>query len=513
MTKYWLVLLATVALLGGCAENPVTGKKEFTLVSEAQELSIGKQQYAPLRQAQGGDYVVDPKLTAYVSQVGQRLAAVSDRKLPYEFHVLNNSVPNAWALPGGKIVLNRGLLTELDSEAELAAVLGHEITHAAARHTARSMSRGMLLQGAMLATVVATQDSDYAQLAQLGSGIGAQLITQKYGRDAEREADYYGMKYMSRAGYDTQGAVALQKTFVKLSEGRRQDWLSGLFASHPPSQERVQTNMQTLTEFPASGDDGRQRFQSRLAHLKRTEPAYEAYDKGRKALAKDDVKLARQLAQKARKLEPREAHFEALLGDIEQKRGRSKVALTHYNKAISLNDGFFYYHLKKGLANEQLGYRQQAKQDLDKSIKLLPTANAYNSLGNIARTEGRYNDAKEYFTKAAQDKTATGKQAFGSLVELDLADNPGKYLKVKLGVDQRGRTVAQIINNTPKPVKDIVLTARYTDAAGRKRGGEFPLRGTLQPGKMANINLGLDNLDKAALQSLRVGITRAGLAR
>ncbi len=513
MTKYWLVLLAAVALLNGCTVNPVTGEQEFTLVSEAQELSIGKQQYAPLRQAQGGDYVVDKQLTAYVSEVGQRLAVVSDRKLPYEFRVLNNSVPNAWALPGGKIVVNRGLLTELESEAELAAVLGHEITHAAARHSAQSMSRGMLLQGAMLATVVATQGSDYAQLAQLGSGIGARLITQKYGRDAERESDYYGMKYMSRAGYDTQGAVALQKTFVKLAEGRQQDWLSGLFASHPPSQERVENNLHTLAEFPAGGEDGRQRFQTRLAHLKKTKPAYEAYDKGRKALADDDIKLALKLAGKARALEPREAHFEALLGDIELKRGRNKSALTHFNKATGLNNDFFYYHLKKGMANEQLGRRQQAKDDLNRSIKLLPTANAYNSLGNIARDERRYSDAKTYYAKAAQDKTATGKQALGALVELDLADNPGKYLAVKLGVDQRGRTIVQVINDTPKPVSGIVLVAQYTDAAGRKRSGKFPVRATLQPGKAANIDLGLDNLDRKVLKTLRAAVIEAGIAR
>ena len=513
MTKHWLVLLTALSLLGGCAVNPVTGKKELSLVSEAQELRIGEQQYAPMRQAQGGDYVVDPELTTYVSQVGQRLAAVSDRKLPYEFHVLNSSVPNAWALPGGKIVLNRGLLTELNSEAELAAVLGHEITHAAAKHTARTISRGMLLQGAMMATVVATQSSDYAQLAQLGAGLGAQLVTQKYGRDAEREADYYGMRYMSRAGYDPRGAIELQKTFVKLSEGRRQDWLTGLFASHPPSRERVQNNLKTLAELPPGGDDGKQRFQNKVARLKKTKPAYDAYDKGRKALAKGDISTARQLAEKARRLEPREAHFEALLGDIEGKRGNNGAALAHYNRATQLNNGFFYYHLQKGVINAKLGNRQQAKLELDNSIKLLPTADAFNSLGNIARQERRYDEAKKYYAKAAQDKSATGKQAYGALVELDLAKNPDKYLKVKLGVDKRGRTIARVFNRTPKAVRGIVLAAQFRDSAGRARSAEFDLRGTLQPGKAASIDLGLNKLDKTALRSLQAAVVKARLAR
>jgi len=288
--------------------------------------------------------------------------------------------------------------------------------------------------------------------------------------------------------------------------------LSGLFASHPPSQERVQNNLQALAVYPAGGEDGRRNFKARLAHLDKTRPAYAAYDKGRKALADGDLALARQLAVKARKLEPREGHFEALLGDIEHKRGNNRTALAHYGKAIRLNDGFFYYHLQQGIANEQLGNRQQAKQELDTSIKLLPTANAYNSLGNIARQERRYQEAKQYYAKAAQDNTATGKQAYAALVELDLPDNPGNYLKVQAGVDKRGRTLAQVSNPTPKPVTGIVLATEYTDATGRTRSRKVRLRGTLQPGTTATVDLELGKLDKKSLRSLRAGVIKAGLA-
>jgi predicted Zn-dependent protease len=134
-------LLVAAFTLSGCGVNPVTGKKEIQFVSEASEIKIGEQQYAPTQQSQGGDFDILPDLTAYVNEVGQKLAAVSDRKLPYEFVVLNNPVPNAWALPGGKIAVNAGLLTELKNEAELAAVLGHEIVHAAARHGAKAQER------------------------------------------------------------------------------------------------------------------------------------------------------------------------------------------------------------------------------------------------------------------------------------------------------------------------------------------------------------------------------------
>src|SRR5262245_15155681 len=125
-----LFAIALCTLLSACGVNPVTGKKEIQFVSEAQEKEIGEKNYSPARQGEGGDLTVLPDLTNYVSSVGKKLAAVADRQLPYEFVVLNNSVPNAWALPGGKIAVNRGLLYELNSESELAAVLGHEIVHA-----------------------------------------------------------------------------------------------------------------------------------------------------------------------------------------------------------------------------------------------------------------------------------------------------------------------------------------------------------------------------------------------
>src|SRR5690606_22229337 len=149
--------------------------------------------------------VVLPELTAYVNGVGQKLAAVADRKLPYEFVVLNNSVPNAWALPGGKIAVNRGLLTEPENEAELAAGIGHEIAHAAGCHGAKAQERGTLLQVGMVAAqigaAISDVDTNLAGLMIGGAGVGAQMIQSKYGRDQELESDLYGMKYMKAVGY------------------------------------------------------------------------------------------------------------------------------------------------------------------------------------------------------------------------------------------------------------------------------------------------------------------------
>lgn len=249
-----IILSLTLSFLVGCSTNPVTGKQELTLISESQEISLGEQNYLMIQQAQGGDYVADPEVQEYVQEVGDRLAEVSDRpNLPYEFVVLNNSIPNAWALPGGKIAINRGLLVELHSEAELAAVLSHEIVHSAARHGAKMLERTLLMQAGLVGLSQTLKDHKYEDVVVGTGAVGVALIGLKYSRDAELEADKYGIKYMEAAGYDPEAAVELQKTFLKLSEDRSPNWLGGLFATHPPSEARIEANEKTVALYPSGG--------------------------------------------------------------------------------------------------------------------------------------------------------------------------------------------------------------------------------------------------------------------
>lgn len=503
-------LAVTAAALGGCATNPVTGKKDLMLVGESSELEIGQKQYAPMRQAEGGDYELDPQLTAYVQKVGNRLAAVSDRKLPYEFVVLNNDVPNAWALPGGKIAVNRGLLTQLKSEAELAAVLGHEIVHAAAKHSAQQMSRGMVVQGGVLATQVLAAGTSYGGLAAAGAGLAGQLTLSKYGRDAELEADRYGIEYMKRAGYDAQGAVALQETFVKMADAKESDWMSGLFASHPPSHERLEANRKLAAKLPPGGELGVESYAAAMAETLKAKPAYDAYDEGRKALKEKRTDVALAKANEAIKLAPGEGHFYALKGDAYQQDKKYPEAAQAYSDAIARNDDFFYYYLQRGLIAERQRQDDLARQDLETSARLLPTGAAYFGLGNIAVRAQDLEGAKKYYGVAAGAGGQVGEAATAALMRLDLPENPAKYLQTQAGLDSQGMLVIAIGNPTKVPVTAIGFAVEYVDSQGRTRSLQRTLSGTLGAGQQTRIETGLGPFQGE--NQYRVGLTSAHIS-
>ena len=459
----FLLLCLLPFIVFSCATNPVTGQRELGLVSAQQEIALGEEHYGPTTQSQGGEYKVDPGLSAYVNQVGQRLAAVSDRKLPYEFVVINSGVPNAWALPGGKMAINRGLLLELNNEAELAAVLGHEIVHAAARHGAQAMERGMLLQGAMVATAIAASDTQYAGLIVGGAQVGAQLVSQRYGREAERESDAYGMRYMVEAGYNPEAAVSLQQTFVRLSEGRNPGWLEGLFASHPPSMERVQNNQALLQQIRAEGftggDLGAESYQRNMAFLRETKPAYDAFDEAVALLENDRIEQAQAKLDTAIAILPREARFHGLKGDISLFQRNYGAAIDHFNRAINYDSSYFAYYLGRGLTYVRQGNQRQGETDLQASVELLPTAAAMNELGGLALQRNDRAAAMRYYEVAASAPGAVGEQARAAYARLDISENPGRYVEIQPFVSE-GRVGARITNRAPMEVSQVVIQFR-----------------------------------------------------
>ena len=240
------------ALLAGpiasCARNPVTGKNELALVSESQEIEMGRQASQEVAQSIG--FVDDPALQAYVAGIGKRMAAKSERPaLPWEFHVVNDASVNAFALPGGFIYVTRGLLAHMNSEAELATVLGHEVGHVTARHSVQQMSKAQLATlGLGVGSILS---SDVARVAGVASqGLGVLFL--KYGRDAENQSDQLGFKYALGLNYDVREMANVFQTLNRASGsgegGRLPEWLS----THPNPENRVANTEARLDTLQAS---------------------------------------------------------------------------------------------------------------------------------------------------------------------------------------------------------------------------------------------------------------------
>ncbi|MCZ6796373.1 MAG: M48 family metalloprotease [Gammaproteobacteria bacterium] len=240
-----LPILLSTLLLSGCATNPVTGEQDFVTLSEEQEIAQGRQYHQSII-AQYGVYN-DPELQAYVDRIGQDLAAKSHRAhLEFHFTLLDTPDINAFALPGGYVYITRGIMAYLDSEAELAGVLGHEIGHVTARHSVRQQS-GQLATGLLNVLISAATGSE--TLSQLGNQVSTAFI-RGYGRKHELEADRLGAEYLHRTGYNPEtmlkviGVLKDQELYEiarAKKENRKPNIYHGVFSTHPENDDRLKT--------------------------------------------------------------------------------------------------------------------------------------------------------------------------------------------------------------------------------------------------------------------------------
>jgi predicted Zn-dependent protease len=239
-----LFLVPFLSGLGGCATNPVSGGSDFVLMSEEQEIALGRKYSSEITKDM--PLYENAELSTLVQDVGERVAANSHRpELIYRFAVLDSTDVNAFALPGGYIYITRGLLAYLNTEAELAAVLGHEIGHVTARHSVRQHSTATAagLVAAVLGAASGIQGAD-----SLANMVGTAIV-RGYGRDHELEADRLGAEYLARTGYDPDAMLEIvsilkhQEEFEK-SRSEREDrepvTYHGLFSTHPENDERLQ---------------------------------------------------------------------------------------------------------------------------------------------------------------------------------------------------------------------------------------------------------------------------------
>lgn len=274
-------LCVVVLILGisGCARNFVTKERQFKLISEKTEIEIGKKAKAQIIKEYGQYHDLDWQI--YLDQVGQKLVAASDRpKLPYDFTVLDTDVLNAFAVPGGFVFMTRGILMEMADEAELAIVLGHEITHVAAWHGVEMLQKAGLL--ATLTTLgaiggIAMGAGEAAIVLAQAASVYENLYLLGYGRKNELEADRFGILYAARAGYDPEASLTFFKRLGEIEKeeeaGQR---ISPYWRTHPLTVERLKRASKWIAQIPQKSSAtayNRDKYQSMVARLPQMEPA------------------------------------------------------------------------------------------------------------------------------------------------------------------------------------------------------------------------------------------------
>ena len=359
---------AVLGGLAGCATNPVTGQSELMLMSEEEELQLGKQAFSELAWQQGGPVRIDSQTQAYLTGIVAKLHQVSHRSnLPVDFTLESASEPNAWAIPG-HTAMNRGLLQYLENEAQFAFVMGHEMGHVAARHTAARQSRATLGSVGVGVLGAAGDAVGLGGLVSGVAGVSTQLLLLSYDRSQELQADQLGALYMARAGYDPNEAARAHDTLNKAIDAylsnlgqKRSDpsTMSQILSTHPRHEQRVseiQAYIKTLSPADVRIEgDGRQteRWMRQTESVRRLAPAYARYDKALRAFTqafqaseqKQDAVVRQKIFEAQGEIDAAiqladQAQFQTLQGYLLAVQGRKADARNAFNRAVYLYPGY-----------------------------------------------------------------------------------------------------------------------------------------------------------------------------
>lgn len=240
----FLTFFAIIIILYSCAVNPVTGRRQLALMSEQQEIAMGKE-YDPQIVSMFGEYK-DDQLLAFITEKGTEMGKISHRpNLQYHFRILDSPVVNAFAVPGGYLYFTRGILAQFNNEAELIGVLGHEMGHVTARHTVTQQSRQQLSQLLLIGGMIASETfRDFAGYAMQGM----QLLFLKYSRDHERESDRLGVEYASKIGYDPQQMANFFNVLDKMNPGES-GGIPTFLSTHPDPGDRYKDVTRMANEW------------------------------------------------------------------------------------------------------------------------------------------------------------------------------------------------------------------------------------------------------------------------
>ncbi|NPA52716.1 MAG: M48 family metalloprotease [Aquificae bacterium] len=406
-----LFIFVWLFILVSCAKtyDPLTGKHVYTLLPEEKELELGEL-YVPLAIDQNDGRYPDKEVQQYVVSIGKKIEKVVPRKLPYEFFVVNSPIVNAFALPGGKIFVNIGLLYVLENESQLAGVIGHELAHVNARHHARFLEKqyGIAILFNILAILLANQKSADIFL-QFGK-IGAQLLTLKYSRDQEREADRLGVKFAYEAGYDPTGLLETFLIFKKLGNTNAPEWL----LTHPLPENRYKEIKKLLSKYDLSKKhlikDTKQFHYIKNKVLK-YKKSYDLMKEAKTLISKKKYNQSLNLLNQSIKIYPQNnasLTYRAIIYTIKRD---YKKAYKDAKKALEIDPMFFKPHLIAGISLNRLKNYRESLTYLEKAKELIPSfPDTYYYLGLDYEYLGDYKKAIENYQMAL--KLSDGKRGW-----------------------------------------------------------------------------------------------------
>jgi beta-barrel assembly-enhancing protease len=360
----------------GCAVNPVTGKKQIMLLSQQQEIGIDKQQ-SPFQFSSDYGITKDTGLNQYISDVGKNLLPNVHRpQMPYSFQCVNATYINAYAFPGGTIAITRGILLKLSNEAQLAALLGHELGHVNARHSAEQVSKGQLssLLVAGLSMVASTQGSVFGDLTQQLGMVGQGLLLSKYSRDNEREADSLGNEYMVKAGYPSRGFVGLMEMLNSLHKEKPSS-AQVLFSTHPMSTERLTSAVLRQKGIYLNSQGlslNRDRYMDNIASLRVKKTGIELLQQGEKHLSKKEYDKAQTTFKKSLNKLKNDYTAHVLMAKCQLLMKKPSQALSYADRAKKLYPSEVQGHFIAGIAGKELKKYTMAYKNFDTCDKLLP---------------------------------------------------------------------------------------------------------------------------------------------
>jgi predicted Zn-dependent protease len=408
-----LLLFSSVSpYLYSCAKNPVTGKSELSFISKEDEIKLDKEN-SKFQFSNDYGEIQDKEINNYINSVGHSLSKVSHRPyMPYSFRVVNAVYVNAYAFPAGSIAITRGMIANLGSEAELAATLGHEIGHVSARHTAKVMSKGLILSGILTGLLVylSIEDNPFIPLASTAAGIGSSLILAKYSRDDERQADRLGMEYMVKALYNPDGMIKLMDLLKNLQK-HKPSMIEAMFSSHPMSEERYENAKKLKYDKYSHASNYKiykERYMDNTYNIRKTKDAIEKLQNAMTLIAKEKFIEAEDLINKALATIPNDYTALLLMAKCKIYRKQYIEAYKYASDAKEAYSTEAQAYYISGLICTKLEKFEEALNDFNTYNKLLPgnpevlfyKGYCYDNLGDIS-------DAIKYYT-AYLDKVNKG---------------------------------------------------------------------------------------------------------